>query len=212
ACARRLANRLPAHVGPEDLRSEGVFGLCDAIDRFDPSHNTAFTTYARHKINSAMLDYLRSIDDVSRQQRRRIRMIERAREKSLQRLGRPATESEVAAAVGLSMAQMQAARFAAPVRLSQAPGEDPDTADRPFAFAQSLPDPNAVAPDAAAERASIRQHLLDGLSRAEQLIVVLYYYENLSMREIGVTLDLSESRVSQMHSSILARLRARFAG
>src|SRR5690606_4156515 len=108
ACARRLANRLPAHVGPDDLRSEGVFGLCDAINRYEPGRNVAFSTYARHKINSAMLDYLRTIDDVSRQQRRRIRMIERAQEKTLQRLGRPATEAEVASDVGLSLAQMQA--------------------------------------------------------------------------------------------------------
>lgn len=209
ACARRLSNRLPAHVGPEDLRGEGVVGLFNAIDQFDAERGVAFSTYARHKINSAMMDYLRRIDDVSRQLRRRLRQIERSREKFLQRFGRPATESEVAADVGLTAQQVRAALHAAPLRLSQSPGEDAH-GDGPGSLTHTLPDPRAIMPDADAERASMRRHVLDGLSRAEQLIVVLYYYESLSMREIGVALDLSESRVSQMHTSILARLRARF--
>ncbi len=212
-CAQQMSGRLPSHVGVGDLSGQGVFGLMEAIDRFDDDRGTAFPTYARYKINSAMLDYLRSIDAVTRLQRRRMRLIERARQAVFHRTGRSADEQELAGMCGLTVAQVRRAQreglASVNVPMSRFEGDDSsqDGPSRPMT--DTLADPRAVSPDEDAERRNIRNTLLRDLTRAEQLIVILYYYEGLSMREIGSTLDLSESRVSQMHSSILARLRAR---
>ncbi|MCC6682314.1 MAG: FliA/WhiG family RNA polymerase sigma factor [Phycisphaeraceae bacterium] len=214
-CAQHMSGRLPSHVAVGDLAGQGVFGLMEAIDRFDGDRGTAFSTYARYKINSAILDYLRSIDAVTRLQRRRLRLIERARQSVFHHTGRCADEQELAGLCGLTLSQVRRAQreglASVNVPMSRFEGDDSsqDGSSRPMT--DSLADPRVVPPHEDAERRNIRNTLLRDLTRAEQLIVILYYYEGLSMREIGSTLDLSESRVSQMHSSILARLRARLA-
>ncbi len=210
----RISRRLPAEVDPGDLMQEGVFGLMHAIDRFDPGRNVRFSTFATQSINSAVLDYLRSIDWAPRLARSRSRKLNTARQSLRKELGREPDDDELFKRMDLSRKD-----FLLTVRdgaltntVSLAAGADaPDAEGGYTGLGQVLSDSSAACPVTETHRRALKDLVTAKLSRAERLIVVLYYYEQMSMKEIGVTLDLSESRVSQMHSSIMARLKVQLA-
>jgi RNA polymerase sigma factor for flagellar operon FliA len=210
----RISRRLPAEVDPGDLMQEGVFGLMHAIDRFDPDRNVRFSTFATQSINSAVLDYLRSIDWAPRLARSRSRKLNTAKQSLTKELGREPDEDEL-----FKQMDMTRKEFLLTVRdgqltstVSLAAGADAPDAEGGYAgLGQVLSDQTAACPVTESHRRALKDLVTAKLSRAERLIVVLYYYEQMSMKEIGTTLDLSESRVSQMHSSIMARLKVQLA-
>jgi RNA polymerase sigma factor FliA len=208
--AMKLAAKLPGCVDINDLMQEGYLGLDKAIDAFDPDRGVQFSTFAVKRIWGAMMDGLRADDYKRRTQRRRSQRLESARREMMTESGRPPTEEEIAERLGISEEEFSRlwgdTRMAPTGRLWGGQFDDPDGGSP---GRQMLPpDPHAEDPTEAAQREDLKQLLLRGFTRAERLIVVLYYYEDLTMKEIGETLDISESRVSQMHSLLVKRIRA----
>lgn len=208
--AERIHTKLPEEVDVDDLMSAGVFGLIDAVDAYDPERGVKFETYCGPRIRGAILDELRSMDWVPRLVRSRTSKVENARKKLAMELGRNPTEQEIAERIGVDMEEFQKlAKDAGPVgvvSLDRKFGETDSNKD--VREVDVLEDARQVNPLTQAQKRDLKDLITKGLSRAERLILILYYYEEMTMKEIGATLDLSESRVSQMHSSILARLKA----
>lgn len=208
--AERIATRLPDEVDIQDLMSAGLFGLMDAIDAFDLGRGVKFETYCAPRIRGAILDELRAMDWVPRLVRHRTSRVEAARQKFIMELGRDPTEDELSRHLQLQGEEFDKFRrdssavstFSLTRRCFQSDGS------RDVREIDVIKDESQRNPFSEIQRKDIKDMITKGLSRAERLIVVLYYYEELTMKEIGATLDLSESRVSQMHSSILARLKA----
>jgi len=208
--AERLHARLPDEVDVQDLVQAGHFGLMDAIDDFDPSRGVKFETYSANRIRGAILDELRHSDWVPRLVRNRAAQIDRAERAFYARNGRRPSEEETASELGVDDSQFEKirrdGRAAAQVSLERKWFETDSSKD--VREVDVIEDDRQVSPFDETHKHDLRDLITKGLNRAERLIVVLYYYEEMTMKEIGQTLDLSESRVSQMHSSILARLRA----
>lgn len=208
--AERIHTKLPDEVDVDDLMSAGVFGLKDAIDAFDPERGVKFETYCAPRIRGAILDELRAMDWVPRLVRSRTTKVETARKRLEMQSGRKATREEIAKELGVDMNEFEKIdRDAGPtgvVSLNRKWYETDSSKD--VREIDVIKDKRQSNPLKNVQQKDLRDMLTRGLSRAERLIVVLYYYEEMTMKEIGQTLDLSESRVSQMHSSILARLKA----
>ncbi|MEQ9453277.1 MAG: FliA/WhiG family RNA polymerase sigma factor [Phycisphaeraceae bacterium] len=208
--AERIHAKLPDEVDVEDLMSVGVFGLMDAIDAFDLDRGVKFETYCAPRIRGAILDELRSMDWVPRLVRQRTSQYERAARQIQKETGRPATKPEVAERLGVDDEEFDKiqkdAGATTMVSLSRKYFETDSNKD--VREIDVLEDVRQVNPFKAVQKRDLKGLITKGLSRAERLIIILYYYEEMTMKEIGMTLDLSESRVSQMHSSILARLKA----
>jgi len=208
--AERIHTKLPDEVDVDDLMSAGIFGLMDAIDAFDLERGVKFETYCAPRIRGAILDELRSMDWVPRLVRSRSSKVEQARARLKKQLGRTPTEDEIANEMGISQEDFKRVRSDSSavgvVSLSRKWFETDSNKD--VREIDVLEDARQTNPLTRVQRRDLKELITKGLSRAERLIVVLYYYEQMTMKEIGVTLDLSESRVSQMHSSILARLKA----
>lgn len=208
--AERIHTRLPAEVDIEDLMSAGIFGLKDAIDAFDLDRKVKFETYCAQRIRGAILDELRSMDWVPRLVRHRSGKVEQARQMIEKATGRAATDDEVAERLnvnGEEFDKLKRDSCAVSTRSLSARTFSGDSG-REVREIDVIRDDTQSNPLSDVQRRDIKDLMTKGLSRAERLIVILYYYENMTMKEIGATLDLSESRVSQMHSSILARLKA----
>lgn len=208
--AERIYARLPDEVDIEDLMSVGLFGLIDAINKYDLSREVKFETFCAPRISGAILDELRSMDWVPRLVRHRSSRVEQARQQIEKELGRRATDDEIADRLNIDDEEFQKFR-----RDSKAVGVTsinrkcfPSDGSRELREIDVIKDNAQTSPVKLLQRRDLRELITKGLSRAERLIVILYYYEAMTMKEIGATLDLSESRVSQMHSSILARLKA----
>ncbi|MEO0586542.1 MAG: FliA/WhiG family RNA polymerase sigma factor [Planctomycetota bacterium] len=208
--AERVHNKLPDEVDVEDLMSAGVFGLMDAIDAFDLDRGVKFETFSAQRIRGAILDELRSMDWVPRLVRSRTSQVETAKRNIEMTTGRKATDDEVAKKLGVNQEEFSKIRRDAgaktTVSLNRKWFETDSSKD--VREIDVLSDPRQVNPLTVVQKRDLKGLVTKGLSRAERLIVILYYYEEMTMKEIGTTLDLSESRVSQMHSSILARLKA----
>jgi len=208
--AERIHTKLPDEVDVEDLMSAGIFGLMDAIDAFDLERGVKFETYCAPRIRGAILDELRAMDWVPRLVRSRSSQVDQARKRLEMQLGRKPTDDELTTEMKVDKDEYQKIRKDAGavgvVSLSRKWFETDSNKD--VREIDVLKDDRQVNPFIAAQKQDLKDLITKGLSRAERLIVVLYYYEQMTMKEIGVTLDLSESRVSQMHSSILARLKA----
>ena len=208
-CAERMHSRLPVSVQVEDLMSAGVFGLADALESYKINRLVRFSTFSSRRIQGSMLDELRAMDWVPRNVRQAVKAIDHATRQLAAEQGRPPSDAEVANRLHLSPERYaklaKHGRAAALLPLEQTFRPSPD--DRTVEGRQ-LPDTRAPDPVREQQKRSLKELVTRGLSRAERLIVILYYYESLTMREIGGVLDLSESRVSQMHTLILARLRA----
>ncbi|MFG0330936.1 MAG: FliA/WhiG family RNA polymerase sigma factor [Phycisphaerales bacterium] len=208
--AERLHTKLPDEVDVNDLVQAGLFGLMDAIDAFDLDRGVKFETYCAQRIRGAILDELRSMDWVPRLVRARTAKVEGARKKLAMAYGRDPTEAEIAEHLNVDMDELKKllkdGRAVGVVSLNRKWYETDSNKD--VREIDVLEDETQANPLTETQKHDLKDLITKGLSRAERLIVILYYYEEMTMKEIGATLDLSESRVSQMHSSILARLKA----
>lgn len=207
--AERLHVKLPDEVDVEDLAQAGIFGLMDAIDAFDLDRGVKFETYCAQRIRGAILDELRAMDWVPRLVRSRAHKLGETARSLEAELGRKPTEKELAKRMNLPMGEFNRLRRDASavslVSLSRTHYETDSNKD--VTELDVLRDPAGRDPVNEAQRTDLKDLLTKGLTRAERLILILYYYEEMTMKEIGTTLDLSESRVSQMHSAILDRLK-----
>jgi RNA polymerase sigma factor for flagellar operon FliA len=212
----RIAVRLPSHIDLDDLHNTGVIGLMDAIDKYDPQKNCKFKTYAEFRIKGAILDQLRSLDWVPRSIRQKSRRLEQAYAEVEQRLGRPASEQEIAEALGLRMQEfhflLNQVRGVSMVNLDElrAGGES----DQPL-HGDLFEDVKAENPFLLLKSREMRQAIAEcigSLPEKERLVISLYYYEDLNMKEIGNVLDITESRVCQIHTKAVARLRSKLRG
>jgi RNA polymerase sigma factor for flagellar operon FliA len=208
--AERMHMRLPGEVDVEDLMQAGLFGLMDAIDAFDLERGVKFETYCAQRIRGAVFDELRSMDWVPRLVRARTAKVEKKRKELEMELGRKPTEAEVCERLNVSAAEFQKlAKDSKPVNIVSLNRKWFETdSSKDVREIDVVHDVRQDNPVTELQKKDLKSLLTKGLSRAERLIVILYYYEEMTMKEIGMTLDLSESRVSQMHSSILARLKA----
>lgn len=194
----------------EDLAGYGLLGLIEAVDRYDPGHGTQFSTYATLRIRGRVLDQLRARDWLSRAARRRARETQAAMTRLWGELGRAPTDEELAAHLQLELDQLRRALAdASHVILSLDAVGDQDDDDA--SLHEILADPNQADPDELTAEQDLRAQMLKavrGLPEREQLVLSLYYYEELTLKEIGVVLDLSESRVCQLHARAVLSLRA----
>ncbi len=211
--AERIHVKLPDEVELDDLMSAGIFGLMDAIALFDIDRGIKFETYSATRIRGAILDELRSMDWVPRLVRSRAHKLDGASKQLEVELGRMPTNEEIARRLKISMAEFDKmakdASAVGVVSLSRKWFETDSNKD--VREIDVLEDKRGTNPVREIQRKDLKELITKGLSRAERLIIVLYYFEEMTMKEIGATLDLSESRVSQMHSSILLRLKAQMA-
>src|SRR5438128_4654991 len=207
--AERIWSRLPEVVDLDDLISAGVFGLMDAIDAFDLERGVKFETYCVPRIRGAMLDELRTMDWVPRLVRSKASKLEEARKSLEAALGRPPSHDEMAARLGVSLEEFeQIVGEATAVSLVSLNKKWYETDSyRDVREIDVLEDKKSEDPTHRIQNGDLMRLVTRGLNRNERLIIILYYYEDMTMKEIGATLDLSESRVSQMHSSIVSRLQ-----
>ncbi|MBS3734464.1 MAG: FliA/WhiG family RNA polymerase sigma factor [Phycisphaerae bacterium] len=207
--AERLHAKLPDEVDVDDLISAGIFGLMDALRAFDPDRGVKFETYCAPRVRGAILDELRSMDWVPRLVRSRAHKLNEAAGQLEAELGRKPDARELAKCMRLSMKDFRKlqrdAQAVGLISLNRKWFETDSNKD--VREIDVLEDKSSDDPFRAAHRKDIKELVTRGLSRAERLIVILYYFEEMTMKEIGETLDLSESRVSQMHSAILERLK-----
>jgi RNA polymerase sigma factor for flagellar operon FliA len=214
--AGRLGATLPSHVDEQDLVSYGLLGLIGAIERFDPSREIKFETYAIARIKGAIIDELRSLDWVPRSVRTRARQIERAIAELERTLMRAPTDEEIAAKVGLtgeeledSLTEISRTSIAALDEIWSPAGGDQ------ISLIDTIEDESGPNPEVSLEQTELKEALGEAISRLperEKLVVTLYYYEELTLREIGEVLGVTESRVSQLHTKAVLRLKARLSG
>ena len=207
--ADRLHTKLPEEVDVEDLISAGIFGLMDALNAFDPARGVKFETYCSPRIRGAILDELRSMDWVPRLVRSRASKLNEATHSLEAQLGRKPNEKELAKEMNLPMGEfhkLQRDAHATGVISLNRKWFETDS-NKEVSEIDVLEDKRSDDPFRAAQRKDVRELITRGLSRAERLIILLYYFEEMTMKEIGETLDLSESRVSQMHTAIMERLQ-----
>ena len=206
----RIWARLPEGVELDDLISAGVFGLMDAIHAFDLSRGVKFETYCVPRIRGAMLDELRTMDWVPRLVRSKASKLAEATKTLEARMGRHPTEVELSEHMGLSVKELEKMMLDANavnlISLNKKWYETDSYKD--VREIDILEDRKGEDPTRRIQKNDLMRLVTKGLNRNERLIIILYYYEELTMKEIGSTLDLSESRVSQMHSSIVNRLQS----
>jgi RNA polymerase sigma factor for flagellar operon FliA len=210
--ARRIHDRLPAQVPLEDLIHSGVIGLIDAIDKFNPAKNVQLKSYAKFRIRGAILDSLREMDWSPRRLRREARRIEEAHRDLKLRLGRVAGEPELAAELGMGLEEFQ--HLLGELRgldlgSLQEESTDSKSEDNVVTYRPGGPDKDPFVLCLHGELKSLVALGLEDLDEKERQVVTLYYLEELTMKEVGAVLGVGESRVSQIHSVALVRLRAR---
>jgi RNA polymerase sigma factor for flagellar operon FliA len=213
-----MASGLPAHVEESDLISYGLIGLINAIERFEPEREIKFETYAVTRIKGAIIDELRSLDWVPRSVRARARDIERANSKLEHRLQRAPTDEEMAAELQVTVEEFQASLLeisnSTIVALDE-PWAVSDSSGDEVSLLDTIQDPNAPDPTQVVDASELKDRIADAIARLperEKLVIALYYYENLTLREIGEVLGVTESRVSQLHTKAVLRLRSRMQG
>ncbi len=208
----RVAVGLPAHIRVEDMYSTGVVGLIKAVEKFDPEMKNKFETYAILLIKGAIIDEMRSLDWVPRSVHQKANMISQAQSDLQQGLGREASDAELAKHLGMKVSELDAlmhrVRPAVMISLNESVDEDDDRGS----MADRIPDQKAKTSFEVADKnelAHVLEEAILDLPEQERMVLVLYYYENLMLKEIGEVLDVSESRVSQIHSKAVSRLRGR---
>jgi len=215
--AGRLGSNLPSHVDEQDLVSYGLLGLIGAIERFDPDREIKFETYAISRIKGAIIDELRSLDWVPRSVRARAREIERAIVDLERVLMRAPTDAEIAGKIGISEDELEKS-LSDISRSSMAALDElwtPQGASDQVALIDTIEDTSGPDPEFSLEQTELNDALAEAIARLperEKLVVTLYYYEELTLREIGEVLGVTESRVSQLHTKAVLRLKARLAG
>lgn len=213
--AGKMGATLPSYVDDADLISYGLGGLISAIERFEPSREIKFETYAMSRIKGSIIDELRSIDWVPRSVRLKAREFERANAKLEHKLQRAPTDEEIAAELGVTVKELQ--DHVAQISSSSIVALDEmwsssDSSGGSVSLMDTLEDPNAADPEKAFNAVDLKEQIAEAISRLperEKLVVALYYYENLTLREIGEVLGVTESRVSQLHTKAVLRLKGR---
>jgi RNA polymerase sigma factor for flagellar operon FliA len=210
--AHRLAFRLPAHLDAEDLMSAGVIGLMDAMAKYDPLREAKFKTYAGFRIRGAMLDEIRSMNWIPRSVQERIRLLQKTHADLLARLGRPPTDREVAAALNMSVSELDefVLRSRGAVMLSLHDLENQDTEGR--GYLRMVADTQYPDPLSTVVTSNVREmigHAIEQLPEKERLVLTLYYIDELTMKEIGQVLHVTESRVCQIHTKAITRVKAK---
>jgi RNA polymerase sigma factor for flagellar operon FliA len=216
--AGRMASGLPSHVDEGDLVSYGLLGLIGAIERFDLDREIKFETFAVARIKGAIIDELRSLDWVPRSVRSRAREVERAHGALEAKLGRSPTDEEMAEKMEMTVDEFQDALLQIANSSVLALDDlwtfaDPDGGGGQISVLDTIQDPSALDPESEAHTAELKDRLADAiesLPERERLVIALYYYENLTLREIGEVLGVTESRVSQLHTKSVLALRSRF--
>jgi RNA polymerase sigma factor for flagellar operon FliA len=212
--SERLYAKLPDEVELDDLVSAGIDGLKDAIESFDLARGVKFETYCAPRIRGAILDALRSMDWVPRLVRARANQLAEGRRQLEARIGRVPHDHELADHMGMSEAEyeklLRDAHAVGVISLNRNYQDGEST--REVRETDIVPDRRAESPLRRVHQDDLKRLITKGLSKPERLILILYYYEEMTMKEIGATLDLSESRVSQMHSAIIERLRSQLEG
>ena len=215
--AGRVGASLPAHVDEQDLVSYGLLGLIGAIERFDPEREIKFETFAMARIRGAIIDELRSLDWVPRSVRTRARQIERAIALLERELMRAPTDAEIAKKLGVSKDELEDS-LREISRTSVAALDElwsPSGGGDQIALIDTIEDGSGPDPESSLELTEIKEALAEAISvlpEREKLVVTLYYYEELTLREIGEVLGVTESRVSQLHTKAILRLKAHLAG
>src|SRR3982751_4753606 len=213
--AGRMASGLPAHVDEADLISYGLVGLISAIERFDTTREIKFETYAITRIKGSIIDELRSLDWVPRSVRSRAREIERCNSKLEHQLQRAPTDEEMAAALEMTVEEFHDALLQISNSTVAALDElwtVSDSSGDQVSLLDTMKDPNAVDPAKELGVSELKDRLANAIARLperEKLVIALYYYENLTLREIGEVLGVTESRVSQLHTKAVLRLKSR---
>jgi RNA polymerase sigma factor for flagellar operon FliA len=216
--AGRLGSGLPTHVDENDLVSYGLLGLIGAIERYDPDRDVKFETYAMSRIKGSIIDELRAMDWVPRSIRSRARDIERAMVQLEAKLHRAPTDEELAQKMGIteeelndSLSDISRSSIAALDEMWTVSGTGGDA----IALIDTIEDTTGPEPQTALAQTELREALAEAIARLperEKLVVTLYYYEELTLREIGEVLGVTESRVSQLHTKAILRLKARLSG
>jgi RNA polymerase sigma factor FliA len=212
--AGRMASGLPTHVEEADLISYGLIGLISAIERFELEREIKFETYAIPRIRGAIIDELRALDWVPRSVRAKARQIERANVKLEHKLQRPPSDEEMAAELDMDMEDFQEALIQISNSTIAALDElwtVSDSSGDQISLLDTIQDPGAPDPAKAADATDLKDRVADAIARLperEKLVIALYYYENLTLREIGEVLGVTESRVSQLHTKAVLRLRS----
>ena len=211
--ARRIHERLPQHVDIEDLVSAGVLGLLDAFQKFDPEKKVQFRSYAQFRIRGAILDSLRTLDWSPRDLRRKGRAVEEAIRRLTVRMGRAPSETEVAAEMEMDLGEYQQL-------LGELKGleigtlhveRSEDSGEEELAYIPDRPEEDPLFRCLKGEMQERLAGAIDQLPERERLVMTLYYYEEMTMKEIGLTLGVVESRVSQIHASAVLHLRSLLA-
>jgi RNA polymerase sigma factor for flagellar operon FliA len=215
--AGRMSSALPSHVEEKDLISYGLMGLIGAVDRFDPGRQVKFETYAVARIKGAIIDELRSLDWVPRSVRARAREIERKAAELEHRLQRAPTDEELAAALGMEMEDFQNAITQISNSSIVALDEkwNVNSGGEPLALVDTIGDQRMSNPEELLAITELRDTLADAIARLperEKIVIALYYYDHLTLRQIGDVLGVTESRVSQLHTKAILRLRGRLQG
>lgn len=207
--AQRVWSRLPDGVDIDDLTSSGIFGLIDAVEAFDLTRDVKFETYCAPRIRGAMLDELRSMDWVPRLVRTKAKRLSEATKALDEKLGRQPTDQELADFLQISVEELKKLTASATavnvVSLNKKWSETDSSKE--VSELDILEDMKGEDPTERLQKIDTMRLVTKGLKRNERLILLLYYYQDMTMKEIGATLDLSESRVSQIHSSIVQRLQ-----
>ena len=208
--AGRIHDRLPDHISLEDLVSTGIVGLLTAIDNFDPSFNVQLKTYAEHRIHGAIMDSLRELDWASRETRKRSKMIEGAIQRVKQRLGREPAEEEIAAELNIPIGEYQQwlgdSQSVEIHRLEASTGDD-----RSYDLLDVISDDESSWPSQIVERSELERILavaIERIPKQERIVLSLYYYEELNLREIAEVMGMHLSRIGQLRVQAILRLRS----
>jgi len=210
--ARRIHDRLPAHVPFDDLVQAGILGLIEALHKYDPGKNVELRTYAKHRIQGAILDSLRDLDWSPRPLRKKARQLEQAHQRLRAQFGRPATEPELAIELGMELKELQ--HLLGDLRgldLGSLQNEFTESGQERESLAAPTqgPEQEPFAQCLQGELRELLSHAVGELMPRERQVLSLYYFEELTMKEVGAVLGVGEARVSQIHSAALVRLRAR---
>ena len=213
--AGRMGSGLPAHVEEADLISYGLVGLISAIERYEPEREIKFETYAIPRIRGAIIDELRALDWVPRSVRARAREIEKANVKLEHQLQRAPTDEEMAGELGIEVDEFQESLIQISNSTIAALDElwtVSDSSGDQVSLLDTIQDPSAPDPAKVMDATDLKDRVADAIARLperEKLVIALYYYENLTLREIGEVLGVTESRISQLHTKAVLRLRSR---
>jgi RNA polymerase sigma factor for flagellar operon FliA len=216
--AGRMSSGLPAHVEESDLISYGLLGLISAIERFDLEREIRFETFAVTRIKGSIIDELRSLDWVPRSVRAKAREIEQVNAKLENKLQRAPTDAEMSDALGVTQDEFQESLVkianSSVVALDELWTVSDSSGDQ-VSLLDTIPDPHAADPARELDLTDMKDSLADAIARLperEKLVIALYYYENLTLREIGEVLGVTESRVSQLHTKAVLRLKSKLQG